>query len=84
MLTFYSYTGSPHTVKNLTHTLAISGNYIDDSNFEAAKEEVSLMSHCNPEAKVLLQHLLVCMVTLFFLVLDICIFPSLKIFILRG
>jgi len=36
--------GSPHQVQNLEHTVAISGNYIDASNFEQAKQELGTLA----------------------------------------
>lgn len=32
--------GSPHFVENLTHTIAVSGNYVDCSNLTLVLEEL--------------------------------------------
>lgn len=43
--------GSPHYVENLSHTVAISANYIDLSNFDAACRELEIMGCVDPRAQ---------------------------------
>ncbi|OQS05963.1 dynein heavy chain [Thraustotheca clavata] len=49
---------TPHYVQNLTHTLAISSNYIDSSNYHDAINAINYqVSHDNPQSSTLLHHL---------------------------
>jgi len=56
--------GSPHQVRNDVPTIALAGNYIDGSNLEYAKEELTSYllkpkkagDHHRPEAEALLHH----------------------------
>lgn len=45
--------GSPHYVENLSHTVAISANYVDLSNFDAACRELDIMGCVDPRAQEL-------------------------------
>lgn len=45
--------GSPHCVINLDDTVAISGNYVDSSNLEAARRELGVAGLLCPRAKEL-------------------------------
>lgn len=35
--------GTPHHVENLEDTLAVAGNFLDDSNYEAALRDMRVM-----------------------------------------
>ena len=42
---------------NLTHTSAISANFVDSTNFGAARDEIAVAALRNAEAAALLPHL---------------------------
>ncbi|XP_064607869.1 LOW QUALITY PROTEIN: bifunctional arginine demethylase and lysyl-hydroxylase JMJD6-like [Liolophura sinensis] len=46
--------GCPHRVENLETSLAISGNFVDLSNFKAVKEELEISALIDPRAEDLL------------------------------
>eukprot|EP00742_Colponemidia_sp_Colp-10_P010022 GILJ01010974.1.p1 GENE.GILJ01010974.1~~GILJ01010974.1.p1 ORF type:complete len:561 (+),score=66.54 GILJ01010974.1:486-2168(+) len=46
--------GCPHCVENLTDSIAISGNYVDGSNFESVKTELKAASYLDSKAAQLL------------------------------
>ena len=46
--------GSPHRVENLEKSLAISANFVDSSNFELVKKELSASSLVDQRARQLL------------------------------
>lgn len=50
--------GSPHFVENLDVSLAISGNFVDDSNFDATIQHLKINSLVDPRARDLLQEFL--------------------------
>ncbi len=43
--------GCPHRVENLQKSLAISANFVDESNYEAAKEELKVNGFLDPRAE---------------------------------
>eukprot|EP00951_Prasinocladus_malaysianus_P002466 scaffold17430_cov45-Prasinocladus_malaysianus.AAC.2 len=45
--------GTPHFVENLTDTVAVSGNFVDDSNLEGVLRELSLAGAKNESLRVL-------------------------------
>ena len=47
----------PAQVHNLTHTSAISANFVDSTNFGAARDEIAVAALRNAEAAALLPHL---------------------------
>jgi hypothetical protein len=47
--------GSPHRVQNLTKSLAISANFVDNSNWDAVREELRVNGLLDPRAKDLLK-----------------------------
>ena len=49
--------GCAHAVRNLSHTLAISANFVDASNLELVRDELAIAGLRNPEAATLLKHL---------------------------
>ena len=49
--------GCPHRVENLTKSLAISANFVDGSNLELAREELSINAIQNQRAAQLLSEL---------------------------
>ena len=49
--------GCPHRVSNLEQTLAISANFVDLSNIETVKRELSVIRWTNDRARDLLQQL---------------------------
>jgi hypothetical protein len=50
--------GSPHRVENLTASLAVSGNFVDDSNIDAVAKELTIAGYCDPQAVALRDQLL--------------------------
>ncbi|KAL3877711.1 hypothetical protein ACJMK2_035376 [Sinanodonta woodiana] len=51
--------GCPHRVENLDTSLAISGNFVDLSNFSRVKDELQINSLLDPRARHLLDQFLV-------------------------
>ena len=49
--------GSPHLVRNETHTAALSANFVDASNLELATAELRVAALTNPRAAALLTQL---------------------------
>eukprot|EP00047_Mylnosiga_fluctuans_P006817 m.249306 g.249306 ORF g.249306 m.249306 type:complete len:494 (+) comp16067_c0_seq1:94-1575(+) len=49
--------GSAHIVSNLTDTVAVSGNFVDSSNFALVKEELARAATRDPHARALLAQL---------------------------
>ena len=49
--------GAPHAVSNLSHTAAISANFVDGSNLELFTEELCVAALHNPQAAGLLAQL---------------------------
>ena len=49
--------GCPHHVENLTDTVAISANFVDESNFDLVKRELGAQGHIDAKAKELLRQL---------------------------
>ena len=47
--------GCPHRVQNITKSLAISANFVDDSNHIAVKEELRVSGLMDPRARDLLK-----------------------------
>ena len=45
--------GAPHLVENLTDTIAIGGNFVDESNFERVMAELRILAHRYPDARQL-------------------------------
>ena len=43
--------GAPHLVVNLTDTVAFAGNFVDDSNLEAAMADIKQMVALEADAK---------------------------------
>ncbi|XP_078581463.1 uncharacterized protein LOC144864916 [Branchiostoma floridae x Branchiostoma japonicum] len=52
--------GCPHRVENLDKSLAVSGNFVDESNFEVVKEELRINALKDPRALDLLQQFTDC------------------------
>jgi hypothetical protein len=49
--------GCPHAVKNLTHTSAISANFVDVSNLDQVRDELRIAGLRNPDAARLYRHM---------------------------
>lgn len=49
--------GSPHTVENVTETVAISANFVDRSNLHLVKQELKAQALADPRAEDLLNQL---------------------------
>ena len=43
--------GTPHAVENLTDSLAVAGNFVDESNLEAVLADMGWMGECDPALK---------------------------------
>ncbi|EQC41973.1 hypothetical protein SDRG_00822 [Saprolegnia diclina VS20] len=54
-------TGTPHYVRNLTATLALSANYIDRSNAEVAVDALTRQASTDPRAGDVARHVAQCM-----------------------
>ena len=49
--------GAPHAVTNLTHTTAVSANFVEASHVDGCREELAVAAAHSPEAARLLEQL---------------------------